>query len=85
MAFSVDGRLLAVQGGGPDWLLVVWAWERAKAIGSMRTADSSSRPVCQVPYTRCIPGNTGYLPPCSCLTHPTVLAADSTLTAGDNS
>ena len=57
MAFSVDGRLLAVQGGGPDWLLVVWAWERAKAIGSMRTADSSSRPVYQVPYTRCISVN----------------------------
>ena len=48
LAFSADGRLLAVQGGAPEWILTVWAWERAKIVGTMRTADSSGNPVHQV-------------------------------------
>ena len=48
LAFSADGRLLAVQGGAPEWSLTVWAWERAKIVGTMRTADSSGNPVHQV-------------------------------------
>ena len=49
MAFSADGHLLAVQGGAPDWLLVVWVWEKAKTVDTLRiTATAAFAPVCQV-------------------------------------
>lgn len=36
MAFSPDGRYLAVQGGGPDWPLALWLWEKSKLCGLYR-------------------------------------------------
>ena len=49
IAFSADGHLLAVQGGGPDWMLVVWVWEKAKTVDSLRiTGTNATPPVCQV-------------------------------------
>ncbi|KAF8279579.1 WD repeat domain 65 [Trypanosoma cruzi] len=32
MAFSVDGRHLATQGGAPQWNLFYWNWERSKPL-----------------------------------------------------
>ncbi|ESL10759.1 hypothetical protein TRSC58_01502 [Trypanosoma rangeli SC58] len=32
MDFSVDGRHLATQGGGPQWKLFYWNWERSKPL-----------------------------------------------------
>ena len=48
MSFSSDSRLLAVQNGAPDWNLVVWHWERAKLMGSARTANGNGDPITQV-------------------------------------
>ena len=36
MDFSPDGRYLAVQGGGPDWPLALWLWEKSKLCGMYR-------------------------------------------------
>lgn len=30
MAFSADDSLLYTQGGGPEWMLGCWLWEKAK-------------------------------------------------------
>lgn len=50
MAFSADGHLLAVQGGAPDWLLVIWVWEKAKTVDSLKITASAATatPVVQV-------------------------------------
>ena len=42
MAFSADGHLLAVQGGAPDWLLVIWVWEKAKTVDSLKITASAA-------------------------------------------
>ena len=48
MAFSADGHLLAVQGGAPDYTLIVWVWEKAKSVDSLRIAPvGTAPPVCQ--------------------------------------
>lgn len=39
MDFSPDGRYLAVQGGGPDWPLALWLWEKSKLCGMYRPAQ----------------------------------------------
>jgi hypothetical protein len=49
MDFSPDGRYLAVQGGGPDWPLALWLWEKSKLCGMYRPAQvhtsSSTSPI----------------------------------------
>lgn len=32
IAFSPDSKYLVAQGGGPDWVLVYWQWEKAKVM-----------------------------------------------------
>ena len=41
MAFSGDGRHLITQTNGPDWLLTMWTWDKAKANGSKITVDTT--------------------------------------------
>lgn len=41
MDFSPDGRYLAVQGGGPDWPLALWLWEKSKLCGLYRPTQAS--------------------------------------------
>ena len=47
LAFSPDGRLLAAQGGPPEWVLVAWNWEKSKAAGVVRTCSAAGAPVHQ--------------------------------------
>ena len=48
MAFSPDGRLLAAQGGSPEWNLVLWVWEKSKVVTSVKTTNAAGNPVFQV-------------------------------------
>lgn len=48
MAFSPDGRLLAAQGGSPEWNLVLWVWEKSKVVTSVKTTNGAGNPVYQV-------------------------------------
>lgn len=48
MAFSPDGRLLAVQGGAPEWNLVLWVWEKSKVVASVKTTNAAGNPIYQV-------------------------------------
>lgn len=47
LAFSPDNRLLAAQGGAPEWNLVIWNWEKAKVAGMLRTCNATGAPVHQ--------------------------------------
>ena len=48
MTFSPDGKLLAAQGGTPDWTLVIWAWEKSKVAASVKASNTSGAPLYQV-------------------------------------
>lgn len=48
VAFSPDSKYLIAQGGGPDWTLVYWGWEKAKLMASLKTTNQNSSPVHQV-------------------------------------
>ena len=43
MAFSHDGKYLLTQGSGPEWTLVLWAFDKktVKPVGSTRTSDGA--------------------------------------------
>ena len=43
VAFSPDGRLIAAQGGAPEWNLVIWNWEKSKVAGMFRTCNAARR------------------------------------------
>ncbi len=57
--FSQDSKLLAAQGGDPDWNLVLWQWEKSKLLASIRTSNPAGAPMTQV-----------YLLPMSFMYHP---------------
>ena len=48
MIFSQDSKLLAAQGGAPDWSLVLWQWEKSKVLASVRTSNPLGAPMTQV-------------------------------------
>ena len=48
VAFSPDSKYLIAQGGGPDWTLVYWGWEKAKLMASLKTTNQNNSPVHQV-------------------------------------
>ncbi|KAL3131590.1 hypothetical protein ABBQ38_007889 [Trebouxia sp. C0009 RCD-2024] len=56
MAFSPDGRLLAVQGGAPEWNLVLWVWEKSKVVASVKTTNAAGNPIYQCLFN---PGAVG--------------------------
>lgn len=54
LSFSPDGKMLLAQGGGPDWNLLLWAWEKSKVTFSAfsgRTSNMQNSPVVQVGCT----------------------------------
>ena len=48
VAFSPDSKYLIAQGGGPDWTLVYWGWEKAKLMATLKTTNQNNSPVHQV-------------------------------------
>eukprot|EP01064_Diplonema_japonicum_P011612 TRINITY_DN1900_c3_g1_i2.p1 TRINITY_DN1900_c3_g1~~TRINITY_DN1900_c3_g1_i2.p1 ORF type:complete len:1214 (+),score=235.47 TRINITY_DN1900_c3_g1_i2:41-3643(+) len=38
ISFSSDSRTLITQGGAPEWMLVLWTWDRSKAVSWTSTA-----------------------------------------------
>ena len=48
VAFSPNSKYLIAQGGGPDWTLVYWGWEKAKLMASLKTTNQNNSPVHQV-------------------------------------
>lgn len=51
IAFTEDGRHMLVQGGAPEWNLVLWSIEKtAKVVCSVKIAQSDDTPVHQVSF-----------------------------------
>lgn len=48
VAFSPDNKYLAAQGGAPEWNLVLWSWEKSKALANVRTSNLAAATVRQV-------------------------------------
>ncbi len=48
ITFSSDSKLLAAQGGAPEWNLVIWSWEKSKVLASVKTSNASGSPINQV-------------------------------------
>lgn len=44
LAFSEDGKLLAAQGGAPDWALLLWGWDRSKLLCVARPSGPGAGP-----------------------------------------
>ena len=42
LSFSADDSLLLTQGGGPDWTLCVWLWEKGKMLANISLAAGPS-------------------------------------------
>lgn len=63
LAFSADGKVLLSQGGGPDWALISWQWEKGKPLQTARVSTQSSSQIHQVsfcpvdPSVVCVTGN----------------------------
>lgn len=51
LAFSPDSKFLIGQGGGPDWVLAYWHWEKAKIMAFTKVSAPSNTPVRQVSAT----------------------------------
>ncbi|KAG7229689.1 hypothetical protein INR49_012736, partial [Caranx melampygus] len=49
MAFSPDSKYLIGQTGGPDWMLILWLWEKQKVLASVKTSNSNN-PVTQISF-----------------------------------
>jgi WD40 repeat protein len=51
IAFSEDGRHMLVQGGGPEWNLVLWSIEKtAKVVCSVKISQTDDTPVHQISF-----------------------------------
>ena len=63
MSFSPDGKYLLTQGGGPDYTLINWSWEKSKALQIAKVSNQSGAVIHQVsfcptdPSVVCITGN----------------------------
>ncbi|XP_042364189.1 cilia- and flagella-associated protein 57 [Plectropomus leopardus] len=42
MAFSMDSKYLIGQTGGPEWMLILWLWEKQKVLATVKTSNSNS-------------------------------------------
>lgn len=50
LAFSGDGKLLLTQAAGPEWLLTLWQWDKAKPVVSTKSSPDPNRPVYKVSF-----------------------------------
>ncbi|KAI5103733.1 cilia- and flagella-associated protein 57, partial [Silurus meridionalis] len=51
MAFSPDSKFLLGQGGGPDWTLIYWMWEKNKVLATVKSTNMG--PIYQVKLCIC--------------------------------
>mmetsp|Transcript_22834 Transcript_22834/g.63112 ORF Transcript_22834/g.63112 Transcript_22834/m.63112 type:complete len:1547 (+) Transcript_22834:150-4790(+) len=58
LSFSADGKLLLAQGGGPEWNMVLWVWEKSKIAGTVKTTNQQGLPVFACNYS---PGDGGMI------------------------
>lgn len=56
LCFSPDSKLLLAQGAGPDWSLLLWAWEKSKVACSLRSTNLQGSPMVQASIS---PGESG--------------------------
>ncbi|XP_056146428.1 cilia- and flagella-associated protein 57-like [Lampris incognitus] len=62
MAFSPDSKYLIGQAGGPEWMLILWLWEKQKVMATVVTSGSTNS-VTQVSFNSydntqiCVSGN----------------------------
>ncbi|XP_049894725.1 cilia- and flagella-associated protein 57 isoform X1 [Epinephelus moara] len=42
MAFSPDSKYLIGQTGGPEWMLILWLWEKQKVLATVNTSNSNN-------------------------------------------
>lgn len=49
MAFSPDSKYLIGQSGAPEWVLILWLWEKHKVLATVKTSNSNN-PVNQVSH-----------------------------------
>eukprot|EP00002_Diphylleia_rotans_P000166 TRINITY_DN1008_c0_g1_i4.p1 TRINITY_DN1008_c0_g1~~TRINITY_DN1008_c0_g1_i4.p1 ORF type:complete len:1179 (-),score=303.89 TRINITY_DN1008_c0_g1_i4:414-3950(-) len=63
MCFSADSKSLLAQGGDPDWTLVLWSWDKAKILASMKVSNATNSTVHQCSFNPqdstqiCVSGN----------------------------
>lgn len=50
LAFSADGKTLAAQGAAPDWILVLWTWEKSKVLAMTKATNAQGSPVYQCAF-----------------------------------
>jgi len=52
VAFSPDSKYLVGQTGGPEWMLILWLWEKQKVLATVRTSSDPNNSVTQVSRPR---------------------------------
>ncbi|XP_034387977.1 cilia- and flagella-associated protein 57 [Cyclopterus lumpus] len=50
VAFSPDSKYLVGQTGGPEWMLILWLWEKQKVLATVKTSDPNNS-VTQVSFS----------------------------------
>ncbi|XP_056292786.1 cilia- and flagella-associated protein 57 [Pseudoliparis swirei] len=51
VAFSPDSKYLVGQTGGPEWMLILWLWEKQKVLATVRTSSDPNNSVTQVSFS----------------------------------
>lgn len=59
LSFSADGKMLLAQGGGPEYNLVLWIWEKSKVAAVAKTTNQQGSPVYHVSKGRTGIGEAG--------------------------
>lgn len=53
IAFSPDSKYLIGLTGSPEWMLILWLWEKHKLLATLKTTNTNN-PVTQVSHLCCI-------------------------------
>eukprot|EP00854_Cymbomonas_tetramitiformis_P012413 gene12413-14666_t len=50
IAFSPDGKIIAAQGGAPEWNLMLWIWEKSKVQSMAKSSNPQGNAIYQVSF-----------------------------------
>merc|ERR1711871_1315855 len=64
ICFSHDNKFLLMLGGGPDFTLVYWTWEKVKLVASMRLHTNVSAPASELYQCSFCPSDANHLAVC---------------------